>query len=441
MIGSSEIRWTCYRPSREIWSLFRKTNDRSGAIAPWSIYTTIATSRKRTWKTPGELLRQTVHSLALTSGTEELKVIDPDRTIFAFNLSLWGWKDEDWRRLLKKYPYGLDATESANPSLRARDDQVQRLSQKGLLCHVRGDWLIQELVRLSPQPQTPAWATLSRSEAIQDPVGGYPAQTLDLKGTAAELGLSEGGELEQKLRDEPRLSSTARARPLTPGGRHSPRHLGIIAIPRVAVSGSRPGIAPGNAGPHSVTRRKNPGLLFGHPDPLGQKVMDQKTPSSLLTRLRRGATPADWERFVKLYKPLLDRWVHALPLSDADAENLIQEVFVKLIRKLPSFEYDDARGSFRGLVADHSAQRLGATTVPKRTWSCFRQVRSRRSSLLQIPAADLQEQQLLIVLLPWNWPRPIILRKRSRSFRTTSSTTDQPPNSLKNGRSPLTRST
>ncbi len=115
-----------------------------------------------------ELLRQTVHSLALTSGTEELKVIDPDRTIFAFNLSLWGWKDEDWRRLLKKYPYGLDATESANPSLRARDDQVQRLSQS-LLCHVRGDWLIQELVRLSPQPQTPAWATLSRSEAIQVP--------------------------------------------------------------------------------------------------------------------------------------------------------------------------------------------------------------------------------------------------------------------------------
>jgi RNA polymerase sigma-70 factor (ECF subfamily) len=73
--------------------------------------------------------------------------------------------------------------------------------------------------------------------------------------------------------------------------------------------------------------------------------MDQ-TPVSLLARVSRQTSPDDWARFVDLFAPLLDGWAHALGLQDADAADLVQDVFVTLVRRLPDFEYDP-RQSFR----------------------------------------------------------------------------------------------
>lgn len=71
-----------------------------------------------------------------------------------------------------------------------------------------------------------------------------------------------------------------------------------------------------------------------------------RTPASLLDRMTRGADPAAWERFVRLFTPLLDRWASRLGVSETDRADLIQEVFVILIRRLPGFHYDRDR-SFR----------------------------------------------------------------------------------------------
>ena len=62
--------------------------------------------------------------------------------------------------------------------------------------------------------------------------------------------------------------------------------------------------------------------------------------------LRDRPAPADWERFVSLFTPLLRRWAVRLGVREADAEDLLQELFVILIRKLPEFRYDPTR-SFR----------------------------------------------------------------------------------------------
>jgi RNA polymerase sigma-70 factor (ECF subfamily) len=71
------------------------------------------------------------------------------------------------------------------------------------------------------------------------------------------------------------------------------------------------------------------------------------TPPSLLDQLRSPADQAAWARFVHLYTPLLWRWAVRLGLQSADAADLVQEVFVVLVRKLPDFNYDRDR-SFRG---------------------------------------------------------------------------------------------
>lgn len=70
------------------------------------------------------------------------------------------------------------------------------------------------------------------------------------------------------------------------------------------------------------------------------------TPYTLLDRLCTKPEAADWERFVRLFSPLLERWAARLGVHESDIEDLLQELFVVLIRKLPDFRYDP-RGSFR----------------------------------------------------------------------------------------------
>jgi RNA polymerase sigma-70 factor, ECF subfamily len=71
------------------------------------------------------------------------------------------------------------------------------------------------------------------------------------------------------------------------------------------------------------------------------------TPASLLQRLRAPGERRAWDEFVELYTPLLFHWARRAGVQEADAADLVQDVFVVLVRKLPEFEYDPARG-FRG---------------------------------------------------------------------------------------------
>src|SRR5947209_17614865 len=74
------------------------------------------------------------------------------------------------------------------------------------------------------------------------------------------------------------------------------------------------------------------------------------TPHTLLHRLRHAApqpNSADWNRFVEIVAPSLYEWAQRFTNPWVDAADLVQEVFVVLLRKLPEFEVD-RRKSFRG---------------------------------------------------------------------------------------------
>lgn len=68
---------------------------------------------------------------------------------------------------------------------------------------------------------------------------------------------------------------------------------------------------------------------------------------SLLQRLRQPSAAEAWERFVRLYTPLLLHWARKLGLQGEDAADLVQDVLVVLVRKMPEFQYQPGR-SFRG---------------------------------------------------------------------------------------------
>jgi RNA polymerase sigma-70 factor (ECF subfamily) len=70
------------------------------------------------------------------------------------------------------------------------------------------------------------------------------------------------------------------------------------------------------------------------------------TPPSLLERLRNPTESNTWHYFVALYTPLLYKWARGRGLQEADAGDLVQDVLVVLLRKLPEFRYDPSK-SFR----------------------------------------------------------------------------------------------
>ena len=71
------------------------------------------------------------------------------------------------------------------------------------------------------------------------------------------------------------------------------------------------------------------------------------TPRSLLERLRLQPNEDSWKRLVDLYTPLLSRWLRQAGVEGSDSDDLMQEVFVAVVREIPTFEHNQQHGAFR----------------------------------------------------------------------------------------------
>jgi RNA polymerase sigma-70 factor, ECF subfamily len=72
-----------------------------------------------------------------------------------------------------------------------------------------------------------------------------------------------------------------------------------------------------------------------------------ETSHTLLQRLRQGVDDAAWERLVRLYTPLIRGWLRRhLPQAD-DVDEVTQQVFKVVFKKMPTFEHAGRAGSFR----------------------------------------------------------------------------------------------
>jgi RNA polymerase sigma-70 factor (ECF subfamily) len=108
------------------------------------------------------------------------------------------------------------------------------------------------------------------------------------------------------------------------------------------------------------------------------------TQVTLLTRLRQEPTDqAGWDEFVERYGRHIYRWCRKWKLQDADAEDVTQDILVKLTHKLRAFAYDPSR-SFRGWLK----------TVAHHAWRDFADSRHRS----QRAAGDSEVQELMLTL-------------------------------------------
>ncbi len=71
------------------------------------------------------------------------------------------------------------------------------------------------------------------------------------------------------------------------------------------------------------------------------------TRQSLLTRLRDCEDQAGWREFFDLYWRVIYNVARKTGLRDAEAQDVVQNTFIYLARRMPNFRYDRARGSFK----------------------------------------------------------------------------------------------
>src|SRR5436309_4572077 len=105
---------------------------------------------------------------------------------------------------------------------------------------------------------------------------------------------------------------------------------------------------------------------------------------TLLTQLRQHPSDqASWDEFVERYGRHIYRWCRQWKLQDADAEDVTQNILVKLTQKLRGFAYDPSR-SFRGWLK----------TVAHHAWRDFEDGRRRARAA----AGNSHVQELLLTL-------------------------------------------
>jgi RNA polymerase sigma factor (sigma-70 family) len=103
-----------------------------------------------------------------------------------------------------------------------------------------------------------------------------------------------------------------------------------------------------------------------------------QTSPTLLGRLRQ--SPQDesaWGAFVDRYGPKILGWCRRWNLQEADAQDVTQDVLLKLARKIRDFQYDPTR-SFRAWLK----------TLTQHAWSNFVEARKRARAVGGLPTEE-----------------------------------------------------
>jgi len=102
-----------------------------------------------------------------------------------------------------------------------------------------------------------------------------------------------------------------------------------------------------------------------------------QTRNTLLERVKARHDEKSWEEFTEIYKPYIYTICRRMNLSHHDAEDIVQQVMLKMWDKLAQFTYNDNQ-SFRAWIA----------TVTRNTANDFFRKQKRRSGVLEKSAQN-----------------------------------------------------
>ena len=82
------------------------------------------------------------------------------------------------------------------------------------------------------------------------------------------------------------------------------------------------------------------------------------TQRSLLSRLRDWNDQASWKAFFDTYWRLIYSVARHSGLTDAEAQDVVQETIIAVAKQMPEFKYDPALGSFKGWLLQLTRWRI-----------------------------------------------------------------------------------
>jgi RNA polymerase sigma-70 factor (ECF subfamily) len=103
------------------------------------------------------------------------------------------------------------------------------------------------------------------------------------------------------------------------------------------------------------------------------------TRATLLERIRDPRDADAWEEFFALYAPMLERYARAFGVSASDAQDIRDQCLAVIAKRIGTFEYDRAKGSFKGWL--HRIARDKVVDARRRP----REDRPETAALLSIP--------------------------------------------------------
>lgn len=152
------------------------------------------------------------------------------------------------------------------------------------------------------------------------------------------------------------------------------------------------------------------------------------TRETLLQRVRRQRDEKAWQEFADAYSAYIQSIACRMGLGHHDAQEVGQNVMLKLWKKLPEFDYDARKGRFRGWLCtvtgnevkmllreySHDADRLAG---PKRE-----ELRKATEAAQTISVEDLAECEWVnyITTLAWNRVQGSLGEKEKAAFEMVS---------------------
>ncbi|MFI5459514.1 MAG: RNA polymerase sigma factor [Isosphaerales bacterium] len=133
-----------------------------------------------------------------------------------------------------------------------------------------------------------------------------------------------------------------------------------------------------------------------------------RTSISLIARVRDRTDAEGWREFYQFYQPLLRRYMRSLGLEEHTANDVIQDVFVRLLQSLPTFELDGKRGRFRSYLWKltysalvDQARRVKARRQAEEEWvQRFQSANEAESLKVHHELNEINHQQVLARALP-----------------------------------------
>src|SRR5262245_14982763 len=109
------------------------------------------------------------------------------------------------------------------------------------------------------------------------------------------------------------------------------------------------------------------------------KTVDELAPTrqSLLIRLKDWKDEASWKVFFETYCRLIYNAAVKAGLNDSEAQDVVQETVIYVLKKMPNFEYDAAKGSFKSWLLRSTSWRIVDHLRKRQSEQEFHKPRSR----------------------------------------------------------------